>query len=151
MKKLSPVNFFTILCCLTLLMSGCKTEPQPISFGNDACEFCKMTIVDNKFGAELITEKGKVYMFDSAECMIRYIKTHHLDFSKQQSLLVVDHLAGGKLIDAQTAHYLHSENLPSPMAAGLTAFEKKEDMETFKNQYQGEYWTWQDAMQNINP
>lgn len=134
-----------------LFLNACKTEPQPIGFGSDGCEFCKMTIMDNKFGAELITAKGKVYKFDSAECMIRYIKTNKMDAAKMQALLVVDHVSSGKLIDATGANYYHSENHPSPMGAGLSAFEKNEDRSLFIKTYGGESWTWEQAMQNINP
>ena len=151
MKKFSHVNFFSVIFFFAVFMIGCKTDPQPISYGSDACEFCKMTIVDNKFGGELITEKGKVYKFDSGECLIRFVKTQHIDISKAQRLLVVDHLGSGRMIDAQASNFLHSENLPSPMGGGLTAFEKKEDMELFKKTYGGEYWSWEQAMQKINP
>ena len=49
---------------LTLSLSSCSTAPQPIRIGQDNCDFCKMTISDNRFGAEIITKKGKVYIFD---------------------------------------------------------------------------------------
>ncbi len=42
---------------------GCNTEPQPIKIGEDACSFCKMSIADNRYGAEIITKKGKVFKF----------------------------------------------------------------------------------------
>ena len=33
---------------------------------------CKMTLVDKKFGAEVVTKKGKVYKFDDLNCMIKF-------------------------------------------------------------------------------
>ncbi len=31
-----------------------------------------MLITDNKYGAELITTKGKIYKFDSMECLVEF-------------------------------------------------------------------------------
>jgi copper chaperone NosL len=151
MKKCSTDNFLRLFACALLFFTGCNTAPVPIVFGSDACEFCKMTIVDNKYGAELITVKGKVIKFDSGECMIRYSKTKGIDLDKIQSVLIIDHVDAGKLVNAKSAHFLHSENLSSPMGGGLSAFEKREDLDLFKNTYSGEYWNWQDCLKNINP
>ena len=89
MKKIQMTVFFSSCVFMLLLFSSCKTEPKPIDFGSDACEFCQMIIIDNHYGGELITEKGKVFKFDSGECMARYIKSQHLESAKFQALLVV--------------------------------------------------------------
>ena len=47
-------------------------KQEEINYGVDACAYCKMNIVDPKFGAELITKKGRVYKFDAIECMVNY-------------------------------------------------------------------------------
>jgi copper chaperone NosL len=109
-----------------------------------------MTIVDNKYGAEIITKKGKVYKFDSAECMIRYMKTNNISEGFLNDLLVVDHTSKGMLTDAASAYYLLSDSLHSPMGAGLTAFSKKEDMQFFKKQYNGENYVWEKVVEKIN-
>ena len=41
-------------------LTGCSTEPLPIRYGQDNCDFCKMTISDHRFGAEIVTKKGKI-------------------------------------------------------------------------------------------
>ena len=58
MKILSYFFFFT------LLISCGKKEAEPIKLNSDGCEFCKMKISDGKFGAEIITAKGRIYKFD---------------------------------------------------------------------------------------
>jgi len=60
-----------MLCCL---LTACSHEPDPIRYGKDACAHCKMTIMDKRFSAELITAKGKVFKFDAAECMAGFLK-----------------------------------------------------------------------------
>src|SRR5215217_4703798 len=34
---------------LLLLISACSTDPQPINFGSDQCDLCRMGIADEKF------------------------------------------------------------------------------------------------------
>ena len=61
------------LLFIIILWTSCSTSVRPISYGKDACEHCRMTIMDKKFGAELITKKGKIFVFDSDECLAQYV------------------------------------------------------------------------------
>ena len=101
-----------------------------------------MTIVDNKFGAELITKKGKVFKFDSIECMINYMKENHLSETATAQILVVDYTSGGTLINAASANFLESEKLKSPMGAGLSAYRDKSQEEKMQQGYGGVCTTW---------
>jgi copper chaperone NosL len=74
------LNIYTIL--LVLLLLACNPESQPINYGADMCEFCRMSIVDQRFGSEIVTQKGKVYKFDAVECMINYLDDRVEDESK---------------------------------------------------------------------
>ncbi|MGB5288980.1 MAG: hypothetical protein WBN42_10875, partial [Ignavibacteriaceae bacterium] len=62
-------NKFSMVFLLPLLflLASCGSKPEPINYGKDECEFCRMQISDNRYGAELVTDKGKVYKFDSIE------------------------------------------------------------------------------------
>ena len=55
-----------------IFISACTVEPQPIQYGRDNCAFCKMTIVDGRYGSELVSSKGKVFKFDAVECLINF-------------------------------------------------------------------------------
>ena len=70
MKTLKHYIFISLL----LLVFSCNVSPKPIDYGSDGCHFCKMTIVDKVHAAEIVTKKGKVYMFDATECMINFRK-----------------------------------------------------------------------------
>ena len=62
MKRLSYI-------LILLLSISCTTkEADPIKLNSDGCDFCKMKIADGKFGAELITIKGRIYKFDDMHC-----------------------------------------------------------------------------------
>ncbi|HLV52270.1 MAG TPA: hypothetical protein VKY44_10000, partial [Flavobacterium sp.] len=59
---------------LTLFLSSCSKEPKSIEFGVDNCDHCMMNISDVRYGAELITQKGKIYKFDDMYCMKTFLK-----------------------------------------------------------------------------
>lgn len=105
---------------------GCSVEPVEIDYGHDACEFCKMNIVDNQHAAELVSTKGRAYKFDAIECMMNYLNRNEIASSEMQLILITDYLQPGKLINATKATFIISENIPSPMGAFLSAFETNE-------------------------
>ena len=56
-------------------MSSCNVKPEVIVVGKDQCCFCKMTVSDPKFGAEIVTVKGRNYKFDDMHCVLAFM--HH--------------------------------------------------------------------------
>ena len=129
-----------ILLCM-LVIVGCSNSPKPIDYGNDGCHYCKMTIVDKIHGAELITDKGKVFKFDATECMLNYVA----DGSEAEvgSFLTNHYESPTALISATEATFLISENLPSPMGAYLTAFEDVAQAENVQAEKGGKLYTWE--------
>ena len=65
-----------LLFASLVLISCMSGEPKPLQFNSDACDFCKMTIANGQFGAELITEKGRYYKFDDVACLIHFAKSN---------------------------------------------------------------------------
>lgn len=127
-----------------LLISSCKPKPQAIEYGVDACHFCKMTIVDKVHAAEVVTNKGKVYKFDAAECMIRFMD--EFDTSEIELYLTNIYTEPEVLIDATKATFLISENVPSPMGAFLSAFRSKTDAERIQTEKGGKLYTWESIL-----
>jgi len=124
-----------------IIITSCNHSTKPIDYGNDGCHYCKMTIVDKIHGAELITEKGKVFKFDATECMLNYIAE---DNELERGSFLTNHYDGpASLISATKATYLISENFPSPMGAYLTAFENATSAEKVKAEKGGELYTWE--------
>jgi copper chaperone NosL len=116
-----------ILIILSTLMSlmivSCsEPKPQPIAYGTAQCAACRMGITDQKFGSELVTTKGKTYVFDSPECMIEFAEGGTVAKDEIHSLWVTDFLQPGTLIDARTAWYLESDMIHSPMGLNVAAF-----------------------------
>lgn len=139
MKKL----FLFVL--LSGLMLSCDVEPKPINYGSDACDFCKMNIVDQIHGAEIVTDKGKVYKFDAIECMINFKN----EMSKEQpQLFLTNHYETPKeLISADKASFLISQNLPSPMGEFITAFKTKTAAEEAQKELEGKIYSWTELVE----
>ena len=80
-KPVTTINipFLLILGSVTLSSGGCSSGPQPLRAGKDNCDFCKMTISDSRFGAEIITKKNKAYKFDDAHCLINFLNSKEVE------------------------------------------------------------------------
>ena len=122
-------------------LSSCNSEPPAIIFGKDYCEFCKMTIMDKKFGAELINKKGKAIKFDSGECMVGYMNADK-DFEVNKTL-IINYSNPGELLDADKSFFLHGGDVNSPMGGQLAAFKTREDAEKIQKELQGELILWE--------
>lgn len=141
-KRVVIISYTLAGAFLLILMVACSTEPQPLQYGQDACHFCKMTLVDQKFGAELVTRKGKVFKFDDIKCFLNYYHSGDESPENFEHELVIDYSNPGHLIRAHDSFYLKSENIVSPMAGELAAFEKKDSLDTFKKRWKGIYLVW---------
>jgi copper chaperone NosL len=125
------------------LLAACSVKPEPISYGQDNCHLCKMTIMDKKFGAEVVTTKGKVFKFDEVNCMVNFLNSGYLDDRDVAFRLVVDYSQPGKLIAADEAFFIKSPDIRSPMASQVASFEKDESKNEFKKQWSNSiYLTW---------
>ena len=122
---------------------ACNPEVEPISFGNDDCSFCKMTIVDQRYGAELLTTKGKIFKYDAIECMINAMCDNaHNEAKNLHSAYFIDFSNPGTLININDSKVLYTKNLPSPMGAYLTGFKTNEEALEFLDDYDGKIFAW---------
>jgi copper chaperone NosL len=140
---------FAYLILLVLFVS-CTVKVQPIEYGTDDCDFCKMGIVDNKHAAQLVTTKGKNYKFDAIECMLHYIEQQNQPLTVYQHLLVADLLNPGVLIPAEEANFIISKNIPSPMGAFLSATKTKEQATELLEEYTGDHYTFATLRQQLS-
>ena len=130
--------------CLMINLSSCSTSPTPIKPGTDNCSFCKMTISDARYGAEIVTRKGKVYKFDDAHCVLSYLK-NDIRSEDVANTYFVDFDGQHELIDAKTAFFFKSDELNTPMGGNIAAFSKKEALQKLMQQYKGAEVTWDEV------
>ncbi|MEX0813811.1 MAG: nitrous oxide reductase accessory protein NosL [Chitinophagales bacterium] len=118
------INVFLGFSLLFALVS-CTPKPEPINFGKDNCVYCKMGIVDPKYGAELVSEKGKVYKFDAIECMLPFM---HENTNESYTLfLAVSYDQPTQLFPVDSLYFVKSEKYKSPMGANIAAFVSKKN------------------------
>jgi copper chaperone NosL len=115
----------TAAATLVIMLTGCGTaQPEAIRLHSDMCASCRMSISDGRFGAELVTEKGRVYKFDDLSCLLAFRKKNtEMSFSH---ILAHDYSKSNELIDAEPARYVMSEFLNSPMRGNMAAFADEE-------------------------
>ncbi len=140
-SKKERVSIHAVAMLLAVgLFTGCSSGPQPIEYGQDACVFCKMTIVDKQHSAQLVTKTGKAFKYDAIECMLNDLK--EWEHPKVEYYLVADYTNPGQLADAVNAHYLISQSIPSPMGEFLTAFQNEIDREEILKDVNGQSLNW---------
>ena len=133
---------------IIVLFIGCS-EPQtiPIEFNRDHCDHCQMTIADKKFGAELVTKKGKIYKFDAIECLSAfYLDETTVSHADIHSMWVIDLVHPRDFIDAEKAHYFHCDGIKTPMGMNVSAINTAKELETVKINFVGEELAWQGVL-----
>lgn len=130
------------IACVTLLtlISCGSNEAKPLKINSDSCDFCKMTISNGKFGAELITKKGRYYKFDDLTCMIQFAKSNTV--VSYQSFFVNDYLKDNTLIPAETAHFIKGGKINSPMRGNIAAFSSAKEQNEFGKKLEAQTITW---------
>lgn len=142
------VKYSIVVFVFLLFVTSCNVGPKPIAYGSDGCHFCRMTIVDRQHAAEIVTDKGKVFKFDSSECMMNHLKD--IDQTQVALYLVNDYNQPGELINATKATYLISERIPSPMGEFLTAFKTEQAAVDALMTYEGDLLTWEQLKLRFN-
>ena len=124
-----------------LLFSCGGTGPHPIKLNVDSCDFCRMTVSDGKFGAEIVTKKGRVIMFDDLSCMVSYIREN--DAENIGRYYICDFPEENQLTDATTAWYVKHDKLRSPMGGNTAAFSSRSAADEFAAAHGAEVADWQ--------
>ena len=105
----------------TICLASCQRQFEPITYGRDACTHCKMTIMDRRFAAEIITSKGRAIKFDDFGCLLNWVKDENFQ-DKDALIFVADfNNPGSRFLDARHALFIHSDGFRSPMNGNLAA------------------------------
>lgn len=143
MKKL-----YSLFLTTSILIASCNQDPEPIVYGRDACDHCKMTIMDQKYGAEIVTKKGKILKFDAAECMVDFIKSSEGKVNADEDrFLTVDFAHPGTLIEANKSFFLKDKAYQSPMGGNLASFTSGQLAENNLQSADGKILTWEELLQ----
>jgi copper chaperone NosL len=105
-----------------------------------SCELCGMDINDSRFLARAETVNDKMLHFDATECLVNYLKENNANINE----VWVANYKTKKQINAKTAFYLKSKNLPSPMGAFISAYPTEDDAKAMQNKKDGEVYNWEE-------
>ena len=101
MRQTRMLRFATV----AVVMACASGLPDAIVYGVDACNYCLMQISDKRFGAALITKKGRTIKFDSIDCLLAYYK-HASATNDVASVWVADLRRPGIMISADSARFI---------------------------------------------
>jgi len=112
--------FTLLLLMLTACSNQASAEPTPptIHYGEDICEFCGMIVSEERYASGYITRDGEERIFDDIADMVQA----HLQNQDEEAVLFVHDHDNHTWIRAETATYVLSPDLPTPMLSGLAAF-----------------------------
>jgi copper chaperone NosL len=127
---------------LLFFLQSCSTAPSPIRTGVDNCYYCKMTVSDARFGAELITKKGKIYKFDDMHCILAYLKSNTMDKNEIRDVYLSDFSNQHQLHKAGESFLLQSDELKSPMNGNIAAFSNEDSMKKAMEAFKGSSTLW---------
>lgn len=135
---------------MLFLLGSCNPESKPISYGEDKCDFCRMSIVDQRFGGEIVTKKGKIYKFDAVECMTNYLDEADHPANSFAYILTNTFDKPGELWPAKECVFLVSKNMPSPMGGFINPFTTESVAEAFLEEHDGKIYSWESLRLKIN-
>ncbi|HEY2347757.1 MAG TPA: nitrous oxide reductase accessory protein NosL [Puia sp.] len=142
-NMLSPNPVYGIIIFLQiLLISACNPKAEPLIMGRDNCAFCTMTLGDTRFGAEIITQKGKIYKFDDAHCALSFLESAKLNRSQVKDIYFTDFSNGHSLIKSDDALFLNSEKLHAPMGGHISSFSNRDSLNLVMQEYSGSVLRW---------
>ena len=133
---------FLAIAVIAVLLNSCSVDPEPINYGKDQCDFCKMGIVDKSHAAQYVSEKGKQFKFDAIECLLREISDPSINNASLAHILVSDYNNPGTLISAKDATFIICKKIKSPMGAYLSAFSSEEEAQKVIDELGGEKYSW---------
>jgi len=107
-----------------------------------------MTVSDPRFGGQLVTRKGRVFVFDDAGCLAAFVKSGMVRPDEVHSVWVNDFLDSKRLLDAGAASYLKLDSLRTPMGSGVIAVSSTHEADSLVTITGGHILTWPDVLRS---
>ncbi len=134
---------FGLSACLT----G-KPEPVEIVLNEETCSLCRMAVSERQFAAEIVLSSGSVHFFDDIGCLGQWVTTNANELTESAGIFVIDYITG-EWLDATEAHFVLSENLPTPMSYGLAAFQSSASAQRESEELSGKVIRWNQILEEV--
>lgn len=128
-----------VLSLFLFTIVSCTNKPEPIKLGVDHCDNCHMQISDVRFGGEVLTKKGRLYKFDSLQCLHEFLVKNA---DEVKTIFVEDYFQPGTLVDVSKAHFLRGSTVAGPMGTSTIASKDRDAIEKLKLQASGKVTDW---------
>jgi copper chaperone NosL len=125
MTTLLTARRLALAALLLALLAACAPretgEPQPpqITYGQDMCDECGMLIDEPRSAAATLTTTGTARRFDDIGDMVVYHSEHP---DEQVRAWFVHDYETEAWLRAETAYFVHSLDISTPMGHGTAAF-----------------------------
>ena len=143
-KKITPA--IAVVASVLIFLSSCSAKPEPIVYGKDVCYSCKMGMADSRFGGEVVTKKGKVYKFDDLHCMIGFLRSGFIVEKDIRQNVVINYEKQNDFLDVQTAQFVISPALKSPMGSNAAGFATKAAAQKNSVENQEQVLSWNELL-----
>ncbi len=149
-----PRRFIPLILALLSVASSDRSASQceqelRVRFDSSRCDYCRMLFQERGFGGEIKTAGDSLLVFDATECLAAFLISKKIPVSSIRAICSVDHRSAGSLIDARSACYLRSDQLLSPMSAGLAAFRSKQEADSVRRILGGDILNWDEVIDLI--
>lgn len=146
--NIGPTSAFSLLVGLALILTACgdaaDAEPTPptIHYGEDICVSCGMIISEERHAAAYVTQDGHGHTFDDIGDMVQA----HLGSQEEALALFVHDYEDKTWIRAETAHFVLSDQVTTPMASGLVALASSQEARSLASELQGQVLTFDELL-----
>jgi len=127
----------------TGLAACAAPHPRAIAWGHEACEHCHMTLEDHRFAAEFVSTTGKAYIFDDVGCLATWIGERH---ARPAGIWVASFTTPDTWLAADSAVYLKTAALSTPMGSGLAALRPGREADSVRAALGGELLRWEEVV-----
>ena len=111
--KIALLAIAAAFAALVLWKPAPAAGPEPIRYGRDACDHCRMHFAVQGFAAERRDGKGALHKYDDVGCL--------LEDEAAGEAWVEDHDGSG-FVPLRSATLVKSPKVSTPMASGIVAF-----------------------------
>jgi copper chaperone NosL len=120
-----------------ILLAGCagqsaEVKPPEIVYNEDVCEACGMLISDARFASATVEVNGTPHKFDDIGDLVAYYASHS---AAQVKAYFVHDYTSQQWIRAETAYFIVSPKIMTPMMHGVAAFADKPAATSMAQQY----------------
>jgi copper chaperone NosL len=132
---------------IAAIIGACDSPPDELVPGLDACEYCRMTVSDARFGGQVVTSTGKALTFDAVECLASYVLGAGEDLDRGR-VRVAD-FETSLLIPVDSAVFIVGGAISSPMGRAIVAFSASHDAAALVASHGGRSLAWDGVIEQL--